>query len=61
MSSETVRIVIDVQVDADEISGHVGDGAAEPQPFLGWLGLLGALDRLLGVPRSSVRSIHERR
>jgi hypothetical protein len=53
MSSETVRIVIDVEVDAEEISGHVGDGTADPKPFLGWLGLLGALDRLLGVPRAS--------
>ena len=42
-----LRIAIDVRVDGDQITGHAGDGTGEPRPFSGWLGLIGALDRLL--------------
>jgi hypothetical protein len=48
MSVQIRHITIDVLLDGDEISGHAGDGAAEPKPFRGWLGLLTALDGLLG-------------
>lgn len=51
MTIETLRIVVDVRVDGDEISGHAGDGTGEPKPFLGWLGLIGALDTLIDLAR----------
>lgn len=51
MTTETLRIVIDVRVDGDEISGNARDEVGEPKPFLGWLGLIGALDTRLDVPR----------
>jgi hypothetical protein len=35
MTPETIRIVIDVHVDGDEISGHAGDEVSARQPFLG--------------------------
>jgi hypothetical protein len=44
---QTLHIVLDVHVDGDEIVGHTGDGATEPIPFSGWLGLIAALDGLL--------------
>jgi hypothetical protein len=53
MTDHTVHIDIDVCVDGDQIIGHAGDGLSQPKPFLGWLGLLGALDRLLAEPGSA--------
>jgi hypothetical protein len=51
MTTETLRIVLDVRVDGDEISGYARDKAGEPRPFLGWLGLIAILDGLLDVSR----------
>ena len=48
MSVETRHIAIDVRLDGDEISGQAGDGTDQPRAFQGWLGLLQALDGLLG-------------
>ena len=48
MNVETRHIAIDVRLDGDEISGRAGDGTGQPEPFKGWLGLLQALDALLG-------------
>jgi hypothetical protein len=48
MSVQTRHIAIDVRLDGDEISGRVGDGTSKPKAFQGWLGLLAALDGLLG-------------
>src|SRR5262249_39744036 len=48
--ARTRHIAIDVRVDGDVISGHAGDGTGRPRQFRGWLGLLGALDRLLANP-----------
>jgi hypothetical protein len=45
-------IDIDVRIDGDQITGHAGVGVREPEPVLGWLGLIGALDRLVGDPSS---------
>ena len=47
MLTQPKHIAIDVRVDGEEISGVASDGAGQPTPFLGWLGLLSALDRLL--------------
>ena len=48
MSVQTRHIAIDVHLDGDDISGRVDDGSERPKAFQGWLGLLLALDRLLG-------------
>ena len=48
MSVQTRHIAIDVRLDRDEISGRAGDGTGEPEAFQGWLGLLLALDGLIG-------------
>jgi CRP-like cAMP-binding protein len=47
-TARTRHIALDVRVDGDEISGQAGDGTGRPRPFRGWVGLIGALDRLLG-------------
>ena len=46
-TAQTRHIAIDVRVDGDDIRGQAGDGIGRPAPFRGWLGLIGALDRLL--------------
>ena len=48
VSVQTRHIAIDVRLDGDEISGRAGDGTGQPKAFQGWLGLLAALDALLG-------------
>ena len=48
MSVQTRHITIDVRLDGDEISGRVGNGTDQAKTFQGWLGLLAALDGLLG-------------
>jgi hypothetical protein len=60
MDSRTVTITLQVEVDGDDVRGaatHVGGhgdrgpGAADdPRIFTGWLGLIGAIDALLGFP-----------
>jgi hypothetical protein len=52
VTDETLRIVINVRVDGDEISGNAGGECGELRPFLGWLGLIATLDRLLDVPKT---------
>jgi hypothetical protein len=47
MTSQIVHIDIDVCVDGNQITGHAGDGASQPRPFHGWLGLISELDRLM--------------
>ena len=47
MIVQSRHIAIDVRVDREEISGQAGDGTDQPRPFRGWVGLIGALDRLL--------------
>jgi hypothetical protein len=47
VTEETCRIVIDVRVDGEKISGSARSDVGEPKPFLGWLGLIAALDGLL--------------
>jgi hypothetical protein len=53
VSVQTRHIAIDVHLDGGEISGRAGDGTEEPRQFLGWLGLIVALDGLLGIPSST--------
>ena len=53
MTSHAVHIDIDVRIDGDQITGHVGVGLSQPEPFLGWLGFIGALDRPVSDPSST--------
>ncbi|MFL5861711.1 MAG: hypothetical protein ACJ780_13155 [Solirubrobacteraceae bacterium] len=53
MRDQLMHIAIDVSIADEEIRGHVGDGVRAPQPFSGWLGLIGALDTMIGPPRQS--------
>ena len=55
MTSHTVHIDLDVLMDGDQIAGRAGNGVGQPTPFLGWLGLLEALDRLMGHPEPAGR------
>jgi hypothetical protein len=57
VTHRTVLIDIDVRVDRDQVTGHAADGVSQPEPFLGWLGLLGALDRLVGDASSARRLV----
>jgi len=48
VSDHALHIAIDVDRTDDEIRGHVHDGVHAPKQFAGWLGLIGALDGMLG-------------
>ena len=48
MTTHAVHIDIDVRIDGDQITGHARVGLSQPEPFLGWLGFVGALDRPMG-------------
>jgi hypothetical protein len=51
VTDQVVHIAIDVSFDDEQIQGQVSDGTRPPKPFSGWLGLIGALDGMLGPPR----------
>jgi hypothetical protein len=62
VSDQVLHIAIDVNRADEEIRGHVHDGVHAPKPFAGWLGLIGALDGILGPPgQDSVSPPRERR
>jgi hypothetical protein len=54
MSGQIVHIAVDVSFADEQIRGKVSDGTRQPQPFSGWLGLIGALDGVLGGPRQEI-------
>lgn len=49
VSAQSLHIAIDVVVTGDQICGQVCDSVGQPKPFAGWLGLIAALDGLLGT------------
>jgi hypothetical protein len=49
MNARTVSISLEVALDGGHIAGSASDGAA-PRTFAGWLGLMAALDELIGAP-----------
>ena len=51
MSGQVLHIAVDVSFADEQIRGKVSDGAREPQPFFGWIGLIGAIDGMLEEPR----------
>ena len=61
VTDQVLHIAIDVSRAEDEIRGHVDDGVHAPKPFAGWLGLIGALDRMLGSPGQDTSLPRERR
>jgi hypothetical protein len=54
VSDHVVHIAIDVSFADEQIYGRVADGTRQPQPFSGWLGLIGALDQILGSPCQTI-------
>lgn len=48
VSDRVVHIVVDVECGEGELRGRVSDGGGAPRPFCGWLGLIAALDALIG-------------
>ena len=48
MAESRVTVVVDAFVGGDELHGSTLSEEGEAEPFLGWLGLITALDRLLG-------------
>ena len=55
MSGEQTHIAIDLRLDGEHFSGQASAGRGEPESFLGWVGLIGALDRLLERARPAGR------
>ena len=51
VSDQVLHIEIDVSCAGDELRGHVCDGVRAPSAFSGWLGLIGALDAMIGSLR----------
>jgi hypothetical protein len=47
VSDQVLHIAIDVSWADDELRGRVGDGVQEARAFIGWLGLIGALDEIM--------------
>jgi hypothetical protein len=61
VTDQVLHIAIDVRRAEDEIRGQIDDGVHAPKPFAGWLGLIGALDRMLGSPGQDMSLPRERR
>ena len=51
VSDQMLHIAIDVSCADDELRGYVRDGVQAPKAFSGWLGLIGALDTMMGSAR----------
>lgn len=46
-----VDVSLQLEIDAEPISGRVRSGAGPPRPFYGWLGLASAIDDALTAGR----------
>jgi hypothetical protein len=49
VTAQSIHLALDVVVTDDQPSGQICDGVGQPKPFSGWLGLIAALDALLGT------------
>jgi hypothetical protein len=47
VAQQTVVIRLELQLTGDSLTGRVSDGRGAAEAFVGWLGLLGAIDALL--------------
>lgn len=48
-ASDPLRFVLEVEAGADPIRGRLADADGETLEYVGWLGLIGALDELRSV------------
>jgi len=55
MAAQSFHLALDVVITDDQLRGQVRDGAGHPKPFSGWLGLIAALDGLLGTANATGR------
>jgi hypothetical protein len=53
VTEHTFHLALDVVVTNDQLRGEIRDGAGQPKPFSGWLGLIAVLDGLLGTGNAS--------
>ena len=53
VTSQSFHLALDVVVKDDQLRGQVGDGVGQPRSFSGWLGLIVALDGLLGTANAT--------
>ena len=60
MAHDAIRILLEVEVDEESLTGRasVGDGAI--RTFSGWLGLMSALDALLPTSRPRPQELERR-
>jgi hypothetical protein len=43
-------LILEIDSDTDPVSGRLGEGTGPSVPFVGWLGLARALERVLDAP-----------
>jgi hypothetical protein len=55
VTTRTVTIELELQVDGDDVQGRAIDGVGTRRDFTGWLGLIAALDALLGDAAPEIR------
>ena len=55
MESTRVHISLELDLEGDTLSGQASDGAGSERDFLGWLGLVAAIDALL--PRHATQRL----
>jgi hypothetical protein len=53
VTAQSFHLALDVVVTDDQLRGQVCDGVGQPKPFSGWLGLIAALDGLLGTTNAA--------
>jgi hypothetical protein len=53
VTAQSFHLALDVVVTDDELRGQVCDGAGQPKPFSGWLGLIAALNGLLDTANAA--------
>jgi hypothetical protein len=53
VAAQNFHLALDVVVTDDQIRGEVCDGVGQSKPFSGWLGLIAALDGLLGTANAT--------
>ena len=53
VTAQSFHLALGVVVTDDQLLGQVCDGAGQPKPFSGWLGLIAALDGLLDTANAT--------
>ena len=60
-SEESIVLRLEVERDADPITGTLTDGAEDEQRFTGWLGLTNAIESIRAAHGQESRGDHEAR